>query len=45
MQPQPLHAEEGGHGAVQRPLAMRGVPEDRMGDVLQVAADLMPPAL
>ena len=41
MQPQPMHAEVGGHRAVQRPLAVRGVAQDGVGDVFQVAADLV----
>lgn len=45
MQPQPLHAEVGGHRAVQRPLAVGGVAQDGVGDVFQVAADLVAAAL
>ena len=41
MQPQPLQAQALGPPAVQRALAMRGIANDGVGDVLEVAADLV----
>ena len=45
VQPQALQAQKGGQCAVQRPLAVGGVADQRVGDVLAVAADLVAPAL
>jgi hypothetical protein len=44
MQPQPGHAQVGGHGPVQRPLAVGGITHQRVRQGLEVAADLVAPA-
>ena len=42
MQPQAIETDVFGHSPVQRPFAVGGVAQDRVRDVLHVAAQLMP---
>jgi hypothetical protein len=41
MQPQPLQPDQLSNVSVQRPFAVRGVANDRVGDVFHVAAQLV----